>query len=135
MTFKNDTGKEIIRLKNFNKRYNDFPVFIETDIQVNFDNSIMLEKLEFELSDFEDLKKFLEKTEKELSRYFTFQNLEEQFRISFEAIDTGFLKISGFLKNRLYSSELSFSFQMPKTEISYLVVYLDEIISRYKPII
>jgi len=131
MIFKDYEGIKIIRLENFYKRFDDLPVFIETDVEVNFKNAFAKERLEFELSHFEDLKIFLEKVEKELSKYFTFQNLEEQFKISFEVIDTRFLKISGFLKNTMYTSVLNFSFQMPKTEISYLIIHLDEVISRY----
>ena len=132
MIFKDTQGIQIIKLENFYRRFNDLPVFIETDVEVNFNNASAKEKLEFELSDFEDLKIYLERTERLLSKYFIFQNLEEQFKISFEVIDNRFLKMSGFLKNKTYSSEIDFSFEMPKTEISYLIVYLDEIISRYR---
>ena len=132
MTFKDKNGNEVIKLENFNKRYNSEPVFLETKIVVNFDGLSVSETLEFELTDFQDLKLFLERVEQGISKFFTFQNLEEQFKIYFEAGDPHYFDVSGFLKNKMYTSELKFSFQLPKTEISFLVISLEQIVATFQ---
>lgn len=131
MIFQDTNGNKIIQLDNFYKRYDSSPIFIETDVQVISSETCIKQQLEFELSDFYNLKNYLEKVDIGMSKYFTFQNLEEQFKVSFEAIDLYFLKLEGFLKDKMYLSELKFSFEMPIKEIPELVNSIDNLIIKH----
>lgn len=129
MIFKDKYGKEIIKLENFYKRYDSEPIFIEADIEVVFKDKTAKESLELELIDLNNLKEFLKEMKKGSRIFFVFENIDQQFKISFQFLNSKNIELEGFLKNKTYTNELNFSFELLETEIDYLITSLERVIA------
>lgn len=118
-----------IKFSNFNKLYNDSPVFISLLIEISMDIAIAKDIITIELSDFEEFVKNLKKLDEKLTHSFFFQHLDEQLQIKFEPQTSGNINVTGFLKDKQYINTLLFSFEMPSTEVSNLRMEGEKIIN------
>lgn len=118
-----------IKFSNFNKLYNDRPVFISLLIEISMDIAIAKDIITIELSDFEEFVKNLKKLDEKLTHAFFFQHLDEQLQIKFEPQTSGNINVTGFLKDKQYINTLLFSFEMPPTEVSNLIMEGEKIIN------
>jgi hypothetical protein len=91
-------------------------------------NAIAKEVITIEVSDFEEFVKNLKQLDETLKQTFFFQHIDEQLQIKFEPQITGNISVTGFLKDKQYVNTLNFSFEMPPTEISYLIRQCENII-------
>ncbi len=130
MEIKDKKGNIRILLTNFKKLFNEEPVFISILVEIIMDNAIAKEEITIEFSDLDELVKNLIKLNKTLKQTFYFQHIDEQLQIKFEPEISGNINVSGFLKDKQYVNTLSFSFEMPSTEINYLIKQGNDIIDK-----
>jgi len=91
-------------------------------------NASAKEVITIELSDFEEFLQNLKKLNETLKQTFYFQHIDEQLQIKFEPLITGNISVTGFLKDKQYINTLNFAFEMPPTELSYLIRQSENII-------
>jgi len=118
-----------IKFSDFNKLYNNEPVFVDLLIEITMDIAIAKDSITIELSDFEEFVENLKKLNEKLAHTFFFQHLDEQLQIKFEPQTTGNINVTGFLKDKQYINTLFFSFEMPSTEVSNLIMEGKKIIN------
>lgn len=126
---KDKEGQVRIKFSDFKKQQgDDEPVFIDLLAEITMNNAIAKEAITVELSDFDDFIKNLKRLDEMLKQTFYFQHIDEQLQIKFEPQITGNIIVTGFLKDKQYVNMLSFSFEMPPSEISYLIRQSENII-------
>ena len=86
-----------------------------------------------ELSDIEELVKKLKGLDRTLKKNFYFQHTDEQLQIKFESEVTGYIIVTGFLKDKQFVNILNFSFEMPFGEIVYLIRESENILDVLTP--
>jgi len=91
-------------------------------------NASAKEVITIELSDFEEFLQNLKKLNETLKQTFYFQHIDEQLQIKFDPLITGNISVTGFLKDKQYINTLNFAFEMPPTELSYLIRQSENII-------
>ena len=129
MEIKDNKGQVRIKFSNFKKQYgDDEPVFIDLFVEIKMNNAIAKEPITIELSDFYEFVINLKRLNETLKQMFFFQHIDEQLQIKFEPQITGNISVSGFLNDKQYVNTLNFSFEMPPTEISYLIGHCEKII-------
>jgi hypothetical protein len=129
MEIKDKEGQIRIKFSDFKKQYgDDEPVFIDLLVEISMNNAIAKEVITIEVSDFEEFVKNLKQLDETLKQTFFFQHIDEQLQIKFEPQITGNISVTGFLKDKQYVNTLNFSFEMPPTEISYLIRQCENII-------
>ncbi len=129
MEIKDKEGQVRIKFSDFKKQYgDDEPVFIDLFVEIKMKNAIAKEAITIEFSDFYEFVKNLKQLDETLKQTFFFQHIDEQLQIKFEPQITGNISVSGFLNDKQYVNTLNFSFEMPPTEISYLIGQCEKII-------
>lgn len=129
MEIKDKEGQVRIKFSDFKKQYgDDEPVFIDLFVEIKMKNAIAKEAITIEFSDFYEFVKNLKQLDETLKQTFFFQHIDEQLQIKFEPQITGNISVSGFLNDKQYVNTLNFSFEMPPTEISYLIGHCEKII-------
>ena len=129
MEIKDNKGQVRIKFSNFKKQYgDDEPVFIDLFVEIKMNNAIAKEPITIELSDFYEFVINLKRLNETLKQMFFFQHIDEQLQIKFEPQITGNISVSGFLNDKQYVNTLNFSFEMPPTEISYVIGQCEKII-------
>jgi len=132
MEIKDKEGQVRIKFSDFKKQYRDDPVFIDLTIEITLSNVIAKEAITVELSDLDEFVINLKRLNDTLKQTFYFQHIDERFQIKFEPKNTGNISVIGFLKDKQYVNTLNFSFEMPATEISYLIRQSENIIDVLK---
>ena len=74
-----------IKFSDFNKLYNNEPVFVDLLIEITMDIAIAKDSITIELSDFEEFVENLKKLNEKLAHTFFFQHLDEQLQIKFKS--------------------------------------------------
>jgi hypothetical protein len=131
MILKDKSGKEIVIITNFFKRYNTEPIFIEADVEVYFNDVYFKESIEIELIDVLNLKKYFEGVKEKSRKYFFFENIDKLFKVSFQVINSEIIVVEGFISNKRYTKKLDFSFEITLNMIDDLVLSLDSIIFKF----
>jgi hypothetical protein len=129
MEIKDKEGQVRIKFSDFKKQYgDDEPVFIDLFVEITMNNSTAKEAITIEFSDFYEFVKNSKQLDETLKHTFFFQHIDEQLQIKFEPQITGNIRVTGFLMDKQYINTLNFSFEMPPTEITYMIGQCEKII-------
>lgn len=114
-------GNKRLRFFDFKKKYNSQPIFINVSVEIFVKETIGKESIEVELSDIEEIKENGQKLYDSLISTFYFQPIEGQIQLKFEKLQTGNISISGFLRDKLNTYTLNFSFEISPFELLEIV--------------
>ena len=132
MEIKDKEGQVRIKFSNFSKPYDGEPVFIDLLIEIVLDNASAKEPITVEILDFEELLQNLKKLNESLKLVFYFKHIDEQFQLKFEPLQTGNIRVAGFLKDKLYLNSLNFSFEIVPTELGNIIRQIENLINALK---
>lgn len=101
--------KDTITFSNFEKRFEQHPIFLFSELKINIDGFEKNDNVKLELLDLKILNEQLKKLIMNELKLISFNNIDETFEILIQRINND-IKISGHFNNFLHSVKLIFEF-------------------------
>lgn len=132
MEISDSEGALRVKVSGFKKYSDNYPIFINTQVEVFLDNGSFKESIDFELLDFELLLDNLKEIKKTLKKVFCFGDIDELFNMTFIPINNGNnILIKSVIKDKMHINELSFSFEIVPIEIEFLIEKVEKNIKHF----